>query len=1556
MTTIDANDPRQLMAKAVKELRELRARVKELETARDAPVAIVGMGCRFPGGADDPASFWELVREGRDAITEVPASRWDASDYYDPDPEAPGKMTSRRGGFIEGVDAFDAAFFGVSPREARGMDPQQRLLLEVAWEALEHAGIATDALVERSVGVYVGICSGQHGGNVFDSTSVERIDAYHGTGSTFAVAAGRLSHFLGLMGPSLAVDTACSSSLVTLHLACQALRAGECELALAGGVNLLLGPQVSVSFSKARMLSADGRCKTFAASADGYGRSEGCGVVVLRRLSDALARGERVLAVVRGSAVNHDGPSSGLTVPNAVAQVKVIRDALRQAGIEPARVGYVEAHGTGTSLGDPIEVNALGEVFGKSHTRERPLLLGSVKANIGHLEAAAGISGLIKLVLSLQHKTVPPHPLVGERNPYILWDRLPVEIPAAAQPWASDGAPRVGGVSSFGFSGTNVHVVLEEAPEAAPAEAPVERPLHVLALSAKSDGALRALAAAYQRRLGAGGEPVGDVCFTANTGRAQFRHRACAIGRTAEELRQDLDRALAEAAVAPAAPPKIAFLFTGQGSQQAGMARGLYEAQPSFRRCVDRCAEVVDPLLPRPIREVLFDEGAGDAVGQTVFTQPALFIVEYALAELWRQWGVKPTAVLGHSIGEYVAACVAGAMPLEDALRLVAERGRLMQSLPAAGSGDPELEPAMVTVATDAQQAAAAIGPRRDQVSIAAINAPRSTVLAGARKAVDAVVAELARQGVSSKRLRVSHAFHSPLMAPILDDLSRAAGAARLREPAIPLVSNITGALADASITRGAYWARHAREAVRFADGVRALRDLGCSVFLEVGPRPMLLALGQECLDEDSRLSWVPSLAAGRDDWGVLLGAVAALYQAGVAIDWAGFERDYPRRRVTLPTYPFERKRHPVPNPARRWPDPSRHAAAEAPPWFYEARWEPAPELAGKASAGAEAEARWLILGDRGGVGEALAEVVRERGGSARVVRAPEPSAGEREPLERALAAMEASSGPPTHVVHLWSLDALLDGEAARSAEPSIARAVELGCASALELGQALARRGGLRAHLAFVTCGAVAAGAGPIEPSQSPLWGFARSVALELPELRHTLVDVDRPGVALGRELHALLSAPHGEGQIAIRDGKTLVCRLTRAEAPDGAPRLREDGVYLVTGGTGALGLHLSRHLADRGARHLVLVSRGGGGAEADAARQELEERGVACVVARADVARPEDVARVLESIDRAGRPLRGVFHAAGVGGARDLLSLDEGALVEALAPKWRGAWTLHKACEGRALDHFVCTSSIASLWGSRGQAHYAAANAFLDGLAAYRRARGEPGVSIQWGPWEGGGMTGAEARKAIEGIGVSVLPPRAALACLDRALGSASACIAVADVDWPTFKANYEARGPRPFLAYMDDGAEGAGAPEDGGSGPLARRLAELPEADRRPELLGFLRAEARRILETEDLPDIDQGLFEMGFDSLMAVELRKRIAAALGRKLPTTVIFDYPRLGALADHVLADVLELAPKPGAPRGGADDARRAEAVRNMSEAEAEALLLAKLSSLGDSP
>ena len=874
------------------------------------PAAIIGIGCRFPG-AEDPEAFWRLLHDGIDIITEFPSGRKEFYAFYDPDPNAPGKTYSRFGGFLEEVDKFDPHFFGISPREAVSLDPQQRLLLEVSWEALENAGIAPDSLYDSPTGVFTGIGSFDYAAIMMRKLDPERTDAYSGSGGSLSMAAGRVSYTLGLTGPSMAIDTACSSSLVAIHQACQSLRCGETNLAIAGGVNLILNPATMVILSKARMLSVDGRCRAFDEMADGYVRGEGCGIIVLKRLSDAVADGDNILALIRGSAVNQDGPSAALTVPNGASQEKVIRQALNDGGIVPSQVSYVEAHGTGTSLGDPIEMEALGKVFGKDRARTQSLIVGSAKTNVGHGEAVSGVIGLIKVVLSLLKGEIPPHLHFNQPNPQIAWDEIQVEIPTEAIPWPSGEKIRIAGVSAFGFSGTNAHLVLEEAPASTPLRVEKERPLHLLTLSAKTEDALLQLAGLYENHLAdKPSSDIADICFTANTGRSRFANRLSVLAASSSELREKLShfgngqksRGVFQGKESGTNRPRVAFLFTGQGSQIIRMGMELFKTQPTFRHALRLCDEILRPHLEIPLLEILYpDVGEHSLLDETVYTQPALFALEYSLTELWSSWGIKPDIVMGHSVGEYVAACLAGVFSLEDGLKLIAARARLMQAVPRNGE--------MVAVMADELKVAESILPFSRKVSIAAINGPQSVVVSGDRQAVHMVVNALEEEGVRTRLLKVSHAFHSPLMEPMMYDFQQLAAAVTYAAPRTDIISNLTGQLASMEMTDSGYWCNHIRKPVRFSDSMEALHQLGYRLFVEIGPQPTLLGMGRQCIAGGEGV-WLPSLRKEQSDWQQILQSLGELYVQGVPVDWSGFDRDYPRSRVMLPTYPFQRQRY----------------------------------------------------------------------------------------------------------------------------------------------------------------------------------------------------------------------------------------------------------------------------------------------------------------------------------------------------------------------------------------------------------------------------------------------------------------------------------------------------------------------------------------------------------------------------------------------------------------------------------------------------------------------
>ena len=881
--------------------------------------AIVGVACRFPGAATTPEAFWRLLDDGVDAIIEVPEDRWDVRQLYDADPAAPGRMISKWGGFVRDPDQFNPAFFGISPREAESMDPQQRFLLEVTWEALERAGIAPDRLAGSRTGVFLGISASDYSLRTMGSGRLERIGPYTATGCSASVAAGRVAYVLGLQGPCVAIDTACSSSLVAVHQACRSLQTGESHLAIAAGVNLMLSPEASIALSQMRALSPSGRCRTFDARADGYVRGEGCGVIVLKRLPDAVASGDRILAVIRGSAVNHDGLSNGLTAPNGKAQEQVIRLALADACVAPADVDFVETHGTGTSLGDPIEVGALEAVYGEARTPDRPLVLGALKSNIGHLEAAAGVAALIKTVLALCNARIPRNLHFEKANPYIDWQAFPVRVPTESLSWATTGRPRRAGVSAFGISGTNAHVILEEAPHEAPvdtdavsdAEDASVSSAWPLLLSAKTAGALRGQAARLVQHLAERPDmSIRDICYSLAVTRPHFATRlavpvaaeqgpAAAIGALTRFVADGSAPAGAGVTAASQQAGKLAFLFTGQGAQAPGMGRGLYEAWGAFRDAFDACVTLFDARLEMPLRRVMWaDAGTAEAsrLDETSFTQPALFTLEYALAALWRSWGVEPDLVLGHSIGEVVAACVAGVLSLEDATRLVAARGRLMQGLGPGGG--------MVAIEVTEAEARAAIAAHAATASIAAVNGPSSVVIPGARATVTSIAEGFARRGIRTKQLLVSHAFHSPLMDPMLQAFRGVAESVVCALPSIPLVSNVTGQFVPGGLQNSSYWVRHARETVRFADGIKTLADAGARTFVEIGPSTTLLGLVPANLPErDPAL--VASLRPGRDDVPTVLEAVGQVWVGGRSVNW---ERVFSGkgRRVPLPTYAWQ--------------------------------------------------------------------------------------------------------------------------------------------------------------------------------------------------------------------------------------------------------------------------------------------------------------------------------------------------------------------------------------------------------------------------------------------------------------------------------------------------------------------------------------------------------------------------------------------------------------------------------------------------------------------------
>ncbi len=1506
----DENKLLDYLKRATVDLRDTREQLRAAEERAREPIAIVAMGCRYPGEVASAEDLWQLVAADGDAIGALPSDRgWDIEALDG------GAGGPREGGFLSGAGDFDAQLFGVSPREALVMDPQQRLMLQVAWEAMEHAGIDHALLRGTRTGVFVGAMYHDYG--ALAAAAGDHAESFMATGNAGSAISGRVSYTFGFEGPAVTVDTACSSSLVAVHLAAHSLRQGECTLALAGGVTVMATPAVLAGFTVESGLAADARCKSFAAAADGTSWSEGAGVLVLERLSDARRNGHRVLAVVRGSAVNQDGASSGLTAPNGPAQQRVIAQALAGAGLEPGDVDAVEAHGTGTTLGDPIEAQALLATYGRNRPPERPLWLGSVKSNLGHTQAAAGVAGIIKMVMALRHGLLPRTLHVDTPTPHVDWTEGDVRLLTEPTPWARNGSARRAGISSFGVSGTNAHVIVEEAP-AAPAAAPPREPASVpatvpLLLSAGSARALGEQADRLRARLAGdpGLSPV-DVGFSLATGRTLLDERVVVLAgdpaRTAASL-----AAVAQGAADPAVisgvarPGRLAVLFTGQGAQRLGMGAELRAGFPVFAAAFDETCDRFDAVLERPLRTVI-DEDA-DALQQTIYTQASLFALEVALYRLVESWGVTPDALLGHSIGELVAAHVAGVLSLDDACTLVAARGRLMQALPPGG--------AMLAVDATEDEVRAELADFGGRVDLAAVNGPAQVVVSGDEDVVLELAARWTAQGRRNSLLRVSHAFHSGRMDPMLAEFRALAATLTYAPPRIPIVSNVTGELVDRIDAE--HWVRHVRGAVRFADGVRCLQELGVSGFLELGPHPVLTALARHSITDrpGEPAVLVPALRQGHPEPATLLAAVAELHVTGHRVDWAAVFRVWGGTAVPLPTYPFARDRYwPVLAPARAevtgatafWAavddddvtrftgllgvaDDTRvtdllpalsawrgRAAEQAAtdPWRYRVEWRPVHPTPGRLTG------TWLIV-TPGGDDEAvddLAEALKVGGAEPRVVLV---TGG------RAAAAEDLQPYGSAEVAGIACL-------------PSTAGADYL-----LTLTQALHDLD-WNAPLWCLTRDTVSGG----DPTGDQIWGLGRVAALEFPQRWGGLADLPPvlDGLA-GRHLVAVL-ADGREDQVAVRSSGVTARRLVRAPArPHAETGWNPAGTVLLTGGTGALGAHVARWLADRGTEHLVLAGRRG--TDAPGVPElvlDLESRGARVTVAACDVTDRAAVAALLDAVP-ADLPLSAVVHAAGSGTVCPITDLTPADLAGAMRAKVVGAEVLDDLLAGTPLDAFVVFGSIAGVWGAGGQGGYSAANAHLDGLIRRRRARGLPGTSVSWGPWAGAGMAaGAGADEYLLRRGLPPMDPGLAVAALAAAVSGRDGCVVVADVEWPKFAPAFTALRPQPLLAELPEAAVAGGVTESGADGRDSERdrLTALPVADRPGAVLELVQRHAAAVLgySQPGTLRVDRALRDLGLDSVTAVELRDRLGRAVGERLAATIAFDHPSVRALAAHL--------------------------------------------------
>ena len=1490
-------------------------------SCRDSDIAIIGMACRFPG-ADNLEAFWRNLRDGVESITFFSEQELLAAGVEPDLLRRPNYV--RANSILPDAELFDAPFFGYSAREAEVLDLQQRIFLECAWHAIEDAGF--DPRTQRcSCGVYAGAGLNTYFWNCL-AGNPNLLEAVGGFQLMLAndkdYLATRVSYKLGLCGPSITVQTACSTSLVAVHLACQALLAGECDVALAGAVSVRVPQIAGYLHQEGMILSPDGHCRAFDARAAGIVGGSGAGIVVLKRLADALGGQDSIRAVIRGSAVNNDGSQKlGYTAPSVEGQEAVIAEAIAVAEVEAESIGYIEAHGTGTPLGDPAEITALTRAFRTSTNARGFCAIGSVKTNIGHLDTAAGIAGLIKTVLVLEHGTIPPSLHFEQPNPQIDFESSPFRVSTALGDWPRDGCPRRAGVSSFGIGGTNAHVILEEAPP--PSASHGARPYCLLPLSAHNEASLAETSANLAAHLREKPEiSLADVAYTLSRGRRAFCCRRVVLcSDSPDEAIAALVERDSPTARPPESSPGVVFLFPGQGGQQCGEIEfEFYEQEPVFREEIDRCAKLLLPHLGFDLRASI-QRGQREADrAHTAVLQPALFAVEYALARLWMSWGIQPSCMIGHSLGEYVAACLADVFSLEDALRLVAIRGKLMQDLP---------EGEMLALGLPEAEAAAMLG---SELSLAAVNGPCISVVSGPKQAIQQLQRSLSLRGVASAKLNISHAFHSRMMEPILDEFSRAVGATARHEPSIPIVSNLSGTwITPEQAVDPSYWVAHLRRTVRFSDGLATmLSGEATSALLEIGHGRTLANLAVRHPSKTPTHTIVATLGQPRRSASrSVLAALGQLWLAGVEVQWDGFFRDQRRRHLALPGYPFQRQRY--------WVEPTRPSIAvpigrarkPIEDWFLMPSWRRSPLMPGRCTD--SAAARWLLFLDGNGLGSKLGMLLRQAGHEVVLAR---PGAAFRElssteyeldlsnPDDYTTLLASAGSGL-TGIVHFWNIT---PAAGASDCDELQAR----GFYSLLALAQAFGRRDDGPLELLVVCSEVGQIGDERIRPEKATLLGPVRVISKEYPHICSRCVDIGQTSSVsemerLGAQLCQELLSGARDCFVAYRGAHRWVQELQPVQLPVGdapLPLLKDCGVYLITGGLGGIGLTLAHHLAQIVRAKLVLISRSELPPRAEwenelAARDEddplarklaklqvIEALGAECLVLAADVASETEMRTALEGARQRFGRIDGVVHAAGVPSGGMIQRKERDAAKGVLSPKVTGTLVLEKLFADSPPDFMVLASSISTFLGEFGQVDYCAANAFLDAFAQAKACSAQRVISINWDTWEEVGMA-VDARKQFPSVRSNPdlrprILPHEGVEALRRILASGLPQVVVATHDFEAYRAQHESAETKPELPTSRHARPETRRPFTAPRDEAERLIAEIWE-----ELLGISPV------------GIDDDFFELGGHSLLATQVIARVHKACGAKLTLATFFDAPTVAGLVASAAACGAEKTAEP---------------------------------------